>query len=249
MKELKEYRDEIFRRSDEKKRQIKKRRRIALGVTIPLCLCCVLTVTMLPGGLSKGVFAPMMDVAESNSAIREEATSSFREYHITDPEEITQVQDLLDLQYLKKEDADENNAILDQIVPDAYLLTLAPPDGSTVIYRISGTNAYCETTGERKILADEQAEALSVLLKEFTRENNPNEQRFYALVVECGENWVLVEPLEGEAERNSCDRISFSTRNLEELPVQVGTKVQITYNGEIMETYPAQILPISWCIV
>ena len=249
MKELKEYRDEIFRRSDEKKRQIKKRRRIAMGVTIPLCLCCVLTVTMLPGGLSKGVLAPMMDVAENNSAIREEATGGFREYHLTDPEEITQVLDLLDLQYAQKEDADENNAVLDQIVPDAYLLTLSQPDGSTLVYRISGTYAYCETIGERQILAEEQAEALSALLDEFSQPSNPNEQRFYAMVVDCGEGWVLVEPLEGEAERNSCDRISFSTRNLEDLQVQVGTKVQITYNGEIMETYPAQILPVSWRIV
>lgn len=72
------------------------------------------------------------------------------------------------------------------------------------------------------------------------------EVQFTAQVIECGETWVLVEPLEGEAERNSADRISFSTQNLEQLQIQVGTQVVVTYNGEIMESYPAQIIPISW---
>ena len=74
----------------------------------------------------------------------------------------------------------------------------------------------------------------------------PEGVQFTAQVIECGETWVLVEPLEGEAERNSADRISFGTQNLEPLQVQVGTKVVITYGGEIMETYPAQIIPTSW---
>jgi hypothetical protein len=70
--------------------------------------------------------------------------------------------------------------------------------------------------------------------------------QFTAQVIECGETWVLVEPLEGEAERSSADRISFGTQNLEQLDIQVGTQVVITYGGEIMESYPAQIIPISW---
>ena len=73
--------------------------------------------------------------------------------------------------------------------------------------------------------------------------------RFTARVVECGENWVLVEPLDGEEERKSCDRISFGPMNLEDIGVQEGSVVEIIYNGEILETYPAQILPISWRIV
>lgn len=72
------------------------------------------------------------------------------------------------------------------------------------------------------------------------------QEKFTAQVIECGETWVLVEPLEGEAERSSADKISFGTQNLEQLDIQVGTRVVITYGGEIMESYPAQIIPISW---
>ena len=70
-----------------------------------------------------------------------------------------------------------------------------------------------------------------------------------ARVLECGEGWVLVEPLEGETERNSSNKITFSTGTLEDIPVTVGTKVEITYDGQIMESYPAQIRPISWHLV
>ena len=79
-------------------------------------------------------------------------------------------------------------------------------------------------------------------------ETEPSTQsvQFTARIIECGENWVLVEPLEGEEERASADKISFSTQNLEPLKVQEGTRVVITYGGEIMESYPAQIIPISW---
>lgn len=79
-------------------------------------------------------------------------------------------------------------------------------------------------------------------------ETEPSTQsvQFTARIIEYGENWVLVEPLEGEGERASADKISFSTQNLEPLKVQEGTQVVITYGGEIMESYPAQIIPISW---
>ena len=153
MKELNEYKDEIFRRSAEKKRQIQKRRRIALGVAVPLCLCCVLTVAMLPGAGEKAAMAP----------------------HRT------------------------------------------------------------ESPMAENILAD----AMDV-------EASVTEPTFLARVLEIGEGWVIVEPLEGEAERNSCDQIYFSIDKLEPLQITVGTKVQITYDGQILETYPAQIHALRW---
>lgn len=80
-------------------------------------------------------------------------------------------------------------------------------------------------------------------------ENAKMEHKFTARVLECSGAWVLVEPLEGEPERNSCDRISFSTGTLEDIGVKVGAEVEITYNGQILESYPAQIHPVSWCLV
>lgn len=68
--------------------------------------------------------------------------------------------------------------------------------------------------------------------------------RFTARVVEvldAGERAsVLVEPLEGEDERNSADRIVVSVDG--ELPVlEEGDLVRVTYDGVIQETYPAGI--------
>ena len=68
--------------------------------------------------------------------------------------------------------------------------------------------------------------------------------QFTARVVEVLEpgtrSAVLVEPLEGEAERDSADRIVVSVEG--ELPaLQAGDLVRVTYDGTIQESYPAGI--------
>lgn len=65
---------------------------------------------------------------------------------------------------------------------------------------------------------------------------------FRAKVLEVHEKTVLVEPLEGEMERNSCDKIYVSLTQLQHVPIiQPGDILQIQYNGRIMESYPGQI--------
>ena len=67
---------------------------------------------------------------------------------------------------------------------------------------------------------------------------------FNAKVLEVNEKNILVEPLKGEIERNSANKIYVSTDVVSENPVpelKKGDKVRIIYNGEIMETYPAEI--------
>ena len=65
---------------------------------------------------------------------------------------------------------------------------------------------------------------------------------FRGKVLEVHEQCVLVEPLEGEAERNSCSKIYVSFGKLEKTPeIAVGDILVITYDGMIQETYPAQI--------
>jgi uncharacterized ParB-like nuclease family protein len=248
MKELNEYRDDIFRRSEQKKRQIKKRRRIALAVGVPLCLCCILTPVMFSGGLARKDYAPSMDMTNDHFMNQESEAAGMTLFCVTDPDKVEKVLELLEDPSASKEET-ENNAVLDRLMPDDYVMTLERSDGSILTYRMSGCTAYCETTGESKMLTREQTEAIYGLVVDFPQNHTPIEQRFFALVVECGDNWVMVEPLEGETERNSCDRICFSTRNLYDIRVQVGAKVEIAYQGEIMETYPAQISPIFWCIV
>ena len=72
---------------------------------------------------------------------------------------------------------------------------------------------------------------------------------FKAKVLEINADTVLVEPLEGEIVRYSSDRISFSKKDLEQIGAVVGQVVEITYDGNIMESYPAQIKASKWEIV
>ncbi len=69
---------------------------------------------------------------------------------------------------------------------------------------------------------------------------------FLAVIVEHNGSTVVVEPLDGEEERNSSDRISFSVGELEDIGPCVGDTVRVHYTGGIMETYPAQINAKSW---
>ncbi len=62
---------------------------------------------------------------------------------------------------------------------------------------------------------------------------------FEATVIEAAEHTILVEPVPGSAELNSADRISVPLRD--DMTFQTGDLVEITYNGEIMESYPAQL--------
>ena len=65
---------------------------------------------------------------------------------------------------------------------------------------------------------------------------------FKATVLEVSENYVLVEPLENQ--NISTLPIEVSKNVISQIPVpdlKVGSKIQIVYNGEIMETYPKQI--------
>lgn len=74
---------------------------------------------------------------------------------------------------------------------------------------------------------------------------------FDAKVLEISESTILVEPLEGSSELNSSDKIivpkiadnmMISYNCFDE--IKAGDIVNIVYDGEIMETYPAQINPV-----
>ncbi len=73
-----------------------------------------------------------------------------------------------------------------------------------------------------------------------------NEESFEATVLEVGETGVTVEPLEGEWERTSSDKITFSTQLLDDIGVEPGDIVEIIYNGTVRESYPAQIVAKRW---
>ena len=73
-------------------------------------------------------------------------------------------------------------------------------------------------------------------------EKKAQEQQFIGTVLEETTKYMVVEPNGDEEERKSADKImvSFGTDHKDYL-FGIGRKVLITYNGEIRETYPAQI--------
>jgi len=80
----------------------------------------------------------------------------------------------------------------------------------------------------------------------WAQEEAESEHSFIATVLEIGESSVLVEPFPDSIELKSSDRISFAFSGLENLGVEVGSVVKVTYTGVIMESYPAQINATSW---
>ena len=68
-----------------------------------------------------------------------------------------------------------------------------------------------------------------------------NEHSFYGKVVESHDSYIIVEPNEDEEERKSADKISIGLGEYNDTLYMVGTNVKITYDGTIMESYPAQV--------
>lgn len=180
MKELNEYKAEIFRRSAEKKRRIRHRRRIALAVGIPLCLSCVLTVAALPhlnlgrkGGFAANMEAACDQAVSDNDLVQESAVKTFR---LTDPVDAAMVREVLEGEKpeytLNRDHTDPENALADAAVPGEYRLTLCLADGQVLCYRIQGQAVYCETTGERHLLTHAQADGLYTLLTQVADGNS-----------------------------------------------------------------------------
>ncbi len=67
-----------------------------------------------------------------------------------------------------------------------------------------------------------------------------DEHSFYGKVIEVNSSYLIVEPNEGEEERQSSDKFYIKLKN-NDIIYKVGTNVKITYDGIILESYPAQI--------
>lgn len=69
--------------------------------------------------------------------------------------------------------------------------------------------------------------------------DDTQEVTFQATVIEVTDESVLVRPADDSSELNTADKLSIS--NKEELALQIGDTVEIVYNGELLESYPAQL--------
>lgn len=76
-----------------------------------------------------------------------------------------------------------------------------------------------------------------VACKPITATDN-NAESFVGKVLEVHDETILVRPIAGSAERNSSDKIVVPNSDKN---ITAGSFVKIIYNGEILESYPAQI--------
>ena len=71
------------------------------------------------------------------------------------------------------------------------------------------------------------------------------EVTFQATILEIKDTCYLVEPVEGSQELKSADKITVPIKKLDQsLEPEVGDVIEIKYNGEIAESYPAQITEV-----
>ena len=75
--------------------------------------------------------------------------------------------------------------------------------------------------------------------------SNEAPQVFQAEILEIHDGHYLVKPVEGSWELSSADRIEVSIRNAHPSPEpEIGDVIEIEYSGEILESYPAQIVDV-----
>lgn len=67
------------------------------------------------------------------------------------------------------------------------------------------------------------------------------EKSFFGKVIESNASYIIVEPNEDEEEKKIADKISIGLGENNDALYMVGTNVKITYDGTIIESYPAQI--------
>ena len=77
-------------------------------------------------------------------------------------------------------------------------------------------------------------------------EEDKVEHSFVATVLEINGSSVTVQPVEDSAMLMSTDKVSFGMSDLEKIEIEVGTVVKVTYKGDVMESYPAQVHATSW---
>ena len=66
-------------------------------------------------------------------------------------------------------------------------------------------------------------------------------QSFFGKVIESNTNYIIVEPNENEEIRKSSDKININLGENNDALYEVGTNVKITYEGSVMESYPAKV--------
>ncbi len=71
-------------------------------------------------------------------------------------------------------------------------------------------------------------------------------ETFLGTIVEYDGSYVLVRPLKNQPICKSSDLVSFSVLDFEPVNLPIGCVVEVSYTGQVRESYPAQIDAVSW---
>ena len=110
--------------------------------------------------------------------------------------------------------------------------------GTTLFYYVDKGTEYVEQPYQGIY---KPAPALGNCIMEMlsSADNTPLAITFQASVIEKNKDSIIVKPVDGSLELDSADKFHLS--NEDNLELQIGDLVEISYNGEIMESYPAQL--------
>ena len=141
---------------------------------------------------------------------------------------------LADMEITNKESITDAPANVDYITID-----LNCEDKTTTLfyYKDKGTE-YVEQPYQG-IYKPDAALGLYIMEMLDAADNTKETVTFQATIIESSNDAILVKPVDGSLELNSADK--FSILNEEKHELQVGDLIEVVYNGEIMETYPAQL--------
>ncbi len=110
------------------------------------------------------------------------------------------------------------------------------------IYYLKESCQEIQKDDKQAKISKEDLETINNIISNKTDNEQSEEGHFfYGKVVEATANYIIVEPNENEEERKSADKISIGLGENNDELYMVGTNVKITYDGTIMESYPAQV--------
>lgn len=91
-------------------------------------------------------------------------------------------------------------------------------------------------------ISNEDLETINTIISnEIDNEQSKEGHFFYGKVIESTASYIIVEPNENEEIRKSADKILIGLGEYSDVVYMLGTNVKVTYDGTIMESYPAQI--------
>ena len=125
-----------------------------------------------------------------------------------------------------------NNEICDGI--NSYKIVLNNED-----YYIKEACKEIQKGNKQATISTEDLELINNIISK--RIDNEQSKFFYGKVVEASDDYIIIEPNENEEVRKSADRISIGIEKNNDVVYMIGTNVKITYDGTIMESYPAQV--------